>query len=200
MPPDNLLPRDGILALTPHAIAEADQVFERLRTEIDWRQETATLFGRRIPVPRLVAWHGDAGYGYSGIRHEPRPWTPALLDLKRIAEREAGVPFNSVLLNLYRDGRDSMGWHADDERELGPEPIIASLSLGAVRMFQARHRQDKTCTLSLPLPPGSCLVMAGGMQAHWHHQIPKTARPVAPRINLTFRMTIRLLTPSRPSP
>ncbi len=186
----NLLPCDGLMTLAENAVPDADELFERLMRDIEWRQETATLFGRRVPVPRLVAWHGDAGYAYSGIRHVPSAWTPDLLRLKAIAEAQAGVSFNSVLLNLYRDGRDSMGWHADDEKVLGRHPIIASLSLGAERRFQARHRTKPDPTLSLMLPHGSCLVMAGAMQECWKHQVPKTAKPVGPRINLTFRAVV----------
>jgi alkylated DNA repair dioxygenase AlkB len=142
--------------------------------------------GRRIPIPRLTAWHGAAGYVYSGIRLTPAPWTPPLLELKALAERLAGQSFNSVLLNLYRDGRDSVSWHADNEPGLGRDPVIASLSLGAVRRFQLKHRRLPE-RLTLDLPHGSCLIMAGATQHHWLHQLPKTKAPVGPRINLTFR-------------
>ena len=139
-----------------------------------------------MPIPRLTAWHGAAGYVYSGIRLTPAAWTPPLLELKALAERLAGERFNSVLLNLYRDGRDSVSWHADNEPGLGRDPVIASLSLGAVRRFQLKHRRlDER--LALDLPHGSCLIMAGATQHHWLHQLPKTTRPVGPRINLTFR-------------
>ncbi|MDX1540548.1 MAG: alpha-ketoglutarate-dependent dioxygenase AlkB [Geminicoccaceae bacterium] len=166
--------------------ADARRLFEALLETTDWRQETATVMGRKIPIPRLTAWHGEAGYVYSGIRMEPFAWTPPLLELKAVAERFAGQPFNSVLLNLYRSGRDSVSWHADNEPGLGRDPVIASVSLGAVRRFQLRHRQTKE-RVDLDLPDGSCLIMAGATQHHWLHQIPKTARPVGPRINLTFR-------------
>jgi len=168
---------------------------------IDWQSEEIVIFGEKRRVPRLVAWHGDPGasYLYSGVRHEPRPWTPALDRIRdRIGARLAGsgspvaVTFNSVLLNLYRDGRDGMGWHADDEPELGTEPVIASVSLGAVRRFVLRHRRRRDQKLDLALPGGSLLVMHGATQRCWVHAVPKTVRPVSERINLTFR---RIATP-----
>jgi alkylated DNA repair dioxygenase AlkB len=184
----NLLPRDGAVFLNADALAraDADRLFEQLRSTIDWRQEVATVMGRRVPIPRLTAWHGQAGYVYSGIRMEPAAWTPALLELRQVAEALAGQPFNSVLLNLYRTGRDSVSWHADNEPGLGENPVIASISLGAVRRFQLRHRRTGE-RISLDLPHGSCLIMAGTTQHRWLHQLPKTAQPVGPRINLTFR-------------
>lgn len=184
----NLLPCDGEVWLVEDAILphDADRLFQTLSTELDWRQEEAVVMGRRLPIPRLTAWYGEAGYVYSGIKHEPAPWTLPLLELKAIAERFAGQPFNSVLLNLYRAGRDSVSWHADNEPGLGRNPTIASLSLGATRRFQLKHRRLSE-RLSLDLPHGSCLIMAGATQHHWLHQVPKTARAVSPRINLTFR-------------
>jgi alkylated DNA repair dioxygenase AlkB len=144
-------------------------------------------------VPRLSAWYGDAGavYTYSGLRLEPLPWTPVLLEIKQATERLSGTRFNSVLLNLYRDGQDSMGWHSDDEPELGPEPVIASVSLGALRRFVFQHKKRRW-RIALDLEPGSVLLMAGATQHHWRHALPKTRRPVAPRINLTFRTILRL--------
>lgn len=144
------------------------------------------LFGRRIALPRLTAWYGEHGYRYSGIRHQPAPLTPTLAVLKSSIEAIAKRGFNSVLLNLYRDGRDSMGWHSDDEAALGPEPEIASLSLGAERRFHLKHRTSGD-RLSLDLGHGSCLIMRGRCQACWQHQLPKTKRKIGPRINLTFR-------------
>lgn len=184
----NLLPRDGILRLVGDAVPEPDDVMARLMAEIDWRQDVATIVGRSVPLPRLTAWHGDAGYRYSGIDNPPRAWTPLLLELRAVAERVADSTFNSVLLNLYRDGSDGMGWHADDERPLGRDPVIASLSFGATRRFRLKHRTEPGLALSLELPPGSCLVMAGVLQHHWRHALPKTTRPVGPRVNLTFRL------------
>jgi alkylated DNA repair dioxygenase AlkB len=186
----NLLPRDGLSFLVAEALsgADADRLLRTLLDGIAWRQEEAVLMGRRLPVPRLTAWHGEAGYAYSGISHPPQAWTPPLLELRALAERLAGASFNSVLLNLYRDGRDSVSWHADNEASLGPEPVIASFSLGAVRRFQLRHRAEKSLKVAVDLPHGSCLVMAGATQRCWLHQLPKTAAPVGPRVNLTYRL------------
>jgi alkylated DNA repair dioxygenase AlkB len=187
-PPSNLLPHDGIVRLHEVALpeAEAGRLFDALMTATPWRREVATVMGRRLPIPRLTAWYGEAGYVYSGIRMTPAPWSPPLLEVKAVAERCAGEAFNSVLLNLYRDGRDSVSWHADNEPGLGQNPVIASVSLGAPRRFQMKHRGSND-RIALDLPHGSCLVMAGATQHHWLHQVPKTARPVGPRINLTFR-------------
>jgi alkylated DNA repair dioxygenase AlkB len=185
---DNLLPCDGVVRLHQEALAEADarRLFEELMAVTPWRHEIATVMGRRLPIPRLTAWHGEAGYVYSGIRMTPAPWNAPLLEIKAIAEACASHSFNSVLLNLYRDGRDSVSWHADNEPGLGRDPVIASVSLGATRRFQMRHRRRED-RLALDLRPGSCLVMAGATQHHWLHQVPKTSRPVGPRVNLTFR-------------
>jgi alkylated DNA repair dioxygenase AlkB len=187
-PRGNLLPCDGEVLLFEHAIEgrAADRLLDDLAGSIAWRQEIATIMGRRVPIPRLTAWHGEAGYVYSGIAMQPAAWTPPLLELKRYAEAHAGQAFNSVLLNLYRDGRDSVGWHADNERGLGRNPVIASISLGATRRFQLKHRRSGE-RVAIDLTHGSCLIMAGATQHHWLHQLPKTARPVGPRINLTFR-------------
>lgn len=184
----DLLPYDGHAVLMTGAVpcAAADRWFAVLQAETAWRQESARIMGRTVPIPRLTAWHGEAGYVYSGIRLEPLPWTPPLLALRAIAEGLAGQSFNSVLLNLYRDGRDGVSWHADDEPGLGPDPLIASLSLGAGRRFQLRHRITRE-RAEVVLTHGSCLLMGGTIQHHWQHQIPKTTRPVGPRINLTFR-------------
>jgi alkylated DNA repair dioxygenase AlkB len=186
--PTNLLPCDGAVFLYPDALprAAADRLLAALQSGIAWRYEVATVMGRWVPIPRLTAWHGQAGYVYSGIRMTPAPWTPPLLELKALAEALAGQPFNSVLLNLYRDGRDSVSWHADNEPGLGKNPVIASLSLGAMRRFQLKHRRLPE-RLALDLPHGSCLIMAGATQHHWLHQLPKTKAAVGPRINLTFR-------------
>jgi alkylated DNA repair dioxygenase AlkB len=187
-PSTSLLPYDGIVWLCEDALgaAEARRLFEQLMALTPWRQEVATLMGRRVPIPRLTAWHGAAGYVYSGIEMTPAPWNPPLLELKSVAEACAGQAFNSVLLNLYRDGRDSVSWHADNEPGLGRDPVIASVSLGATRRFQMKHRR-REARIALDLPAGSCLVMAGATQHHWLHQVPKTSRPVGLRINLTFR-------------
>lgn len=169
----------------PHA----DSLFARLRGEIAWDIHRIKLFGRTIDSPRLSCWIGDAnaGYTYSGTRFEPRPWTDSLSALCDEISRAAGANFNSVLANLYRDGRDGMGWHSDDEPELGPAPVIASLSLGATRRFVLKHRRIPAQKLSLDLPSGGLLLMRGSTQRHYRHALPKTTKSVAERINLTFR-------------
>ncbi|KFN49413.1 hypothetical protein N790_05385 [Arenimonas malthae CC-JY-1] len=142
-----------------------------------------------VDSPRLSCWIGDPGasYVYSRVRFEPRPWPQALAALRPRIDAAAGVAMNSVLANLYRDGRDAMGWHSDDEPELGPRPVIASLSLGGTRRFAFRHRHDPARKHAIDLPHGSLLLMAGDTQAEWKHALPRTARPVPARINLTFR-------------
>jgi alkylated DNA repair dioxygenase AlkB len=183
----NLAPADGELRLIEGAIDAPERVLERLLADLDWRQDTARIVGRDVQLPRLTAWYGDAGYRYSGIDNPPQPWLPVLLELRATAERLAGSPFNSVLANLYRDGRDSMGWHSDDERALGRNPVIASLSFGAVRRFRLKHKRRPE-SIALDLLPGCCLVMAGALQHHWRHALPKTKKPTGPRVNLTFRL------------
>lgn len=182
--------RDGQLRWWPGAFAAPDaaRLFAQLRATLPWHQERLTIFGREHAVPRLVAWHGDpqARYRYSGVLHEPAAWTDALLEIRARVEALSGHRYNSVLANLYRDGRDGMGWHADDEPELGPDPVIASVSLGATRRFRFKHRASGE-TRALDLTDGSLLVMAGPLQHHWLHSLAKTARAVGPRINLTFR-------------
>jgi alkylated DNA repair dioxygenase AlkB len=170
------------------AAREADAALDQLRASIGWEQHRIRLFGREHPAPRLSCWIGDPGarYTYSRTRFEPRPWTPVLAGLRDRVAGACGARFNSVLANLYRDGADGMGWHADDEPELGPEPVIASLSLGAARRFLLRQRGG-TQRLGLELPHGSLLVMAGATQARYQHALPKTRRPVTARLNLTFR-------------
>jgi len=182
---------DGDLRLV-HAFVskdEGDALLEALLASIPWEQHRVRIHGRAVDCPRLSCWLGDPGarYAYSGLALEPRPWGAVSVLRARIADA-LDVPFDSALANLYRDGRDSMGWHSDDEPELGPEPVIASLSLGGVRRFRLRHRgRSDLDPVALDLPHGSLLVMRGATQRHWHHQVPKTRRPVAPRLNLTFR-------------
>ncbi len=170
-------------------VDEAQGLLEVLVATTPWCQEPIRMFGREILQPRLIAWHGDPGatYTYSGARHEPAPWTPPLESIRDRLLPITG-PFNSVLCNLYRDGRDRMGWHADDEPELGPSPKIASVSLGATRSFLLKHdiRKDLE-TVRILLASGSLLVMQGPTQRCWKHAVPGTLRPVGPRLNLTFR-------------
>lgn len=170
--------------------AESDTYLDTLVSEINWKQETIRVPGGPVPLPRLTAWYGDAGttYSYSGITVQPNAWIMPLITLKQRIEAVAGVTFNSVLLNYYRDGSDSVGWHSDDEPELGINPVIASLSLGAARAFQFKHRHDPVLRRSIELTHGSLLIMAGATQHHWKHQVPKTKQAIAARINLTFRV------------
>lgn len=185
---------DGEARYWPEALgaSEAATLFESLRSGIGWRDEEILMFGRRVPVPRQIAWHGDprARYTYSRTVHEPLPWTPELTTIRNRVTELTGSACNAVLLNLYRDGRDGMGWHADDEPELGPNPVIASVSLGATRRFCLRHRRRKALRIELPLAHGSVLCMSGATQHHWVHALPKTSARVGERINLTFRFVV----------
>ena len=171
------------------AKSEADALFTGLRDAIPWSIHRIRLFGRDVDSPRLSCWIGDpdAAYTYSGTRFRPNPWPVVLEPVRERLARECGIDFNSVLANLYRDGRDSMGWHSDDEPELGVQPVIASLSLGATRRFVLKHRSDPSMKVALELPRGSLLLMRGATQANYRHALPRTAKPVGPRINLTFR-------------
>jgi alkylated DNA repair dioxygenase AlkB len=178
----------ALLAQLPLPISNAE-IFERLLRETDWRHETVVVYGKRHLQPRLTAWHGKAGYGYSGLTLEALPMTPLLEQLRAAVETATGHRYNSVLLNYYRDGADSMGMHSDDERELGPRPAIASLSYGAARTFILRHKRSKR-TLKFDLQDGNLLLMAGSLQQNWQHGINKTAKPTGARLNLTFRYIV----------
>ncbi len=185
-----------------HSIGVDDgaAVLRSLVEDIRWRQEHVTLWGRTYPQPRLVAFYGDEGleYTYSGVTLGALPWTPLLLDLKGRVEELCGNPFNTVLLNYYRDHRDSMGLHADDEPELGPDPVIGSLSFGEERQFVLQHRaRDDIDTIRLEPPSGSLLVMRGATQSNWKHGVPKRSRPCGPRVNLTFRTILQPAPPER---
>jgi alkylated DNA repair dioxygenase AlkB len=176
----------GCVELRPGWLADPDEVLARLLEETTWEQPVITLFGRTVPTPRLTAWTGDHAYRYSGVVHEPRPWSPTLQTLRDRLVAELGAPFDSCLANLYRDGSDSMGWHSDDEPELGPRPTIASVSLGARRRFALRHRASGQ-RWSVDLGEGDLLVMRDESQADYRHAVPKLTRALAPRLNLTFR-------------
>lgn len=179
---------DGTLSVLPQLPLRLSnaEVLARLIAETGWRAESITLWGKQHPQPRLSAWHGAAAYTYSGLRLEPLPFTPLLLELKQAVEDACGHRFNSVLLNYYRNERDSMGMHSDDEAELGPQPVIASLSFGATRSFVLRHKTTKQ-TLKLGLNDGTLIVMSGNTQKHWQHGINKSTRAIGARVNLTFR-------------
>lgn len=167
----------------------ANHWFECLRDNCPWEQSTIAIYGREVLIPRRNAWYGDPGceYGYSGTRLTRNDWLPELAQMREEFTRLADAELNSVLLNHYRDGSDSMGWHQDDEAELGRNPIIVSYNLGATRRFQLRPRGQTRISHSLDLDHNSLLIMGGDMQHHWQHAVPKTRRPVGERINLTFR-------------
>jgi alkylated DNA repair dioxygenase AlkB len=154
-----------------------------------WKQDSIKLYGKIIPLPRLTAWYGDSGksYTYAGIKSEPNEWNKGLLYLKQEAERLADVEFNSVLLNWYRDGEDYLNWHADDEKELGLNPVIGSVNFGETRDFLLRRNVDASQKITLPLKHGTLLVMRGELQHHWQHSVPKRKRVNGSRFNLTFR-------------
>lgn len=182
---------DGILAWMPQLPMPWPnaELMARLVAETAWREETIVVYGKRHLQPRLSAWFGDAAYTYSGLRLQPTPFTPTLETLRAAVQDATGHVFNSVLLNYYRNERDSMGMHSDDEAELGTEPAIASLSLGATRTFILKHKH-KNRTVKLDLPDGSLLLMAGTTQTYWLHGINKTTRMCPPRLNLTFRKIV----------
>lgn len=169
---------------------EASTYFDSLLELIAWEQRQISFFGQLVHQPRLVAWYGDpdATYTYSNTAFEPLPWIAPLTEIKRRIETVVDVTFNSVLCNLYRDGSDSMGLHSDDEPELRAVPVIASVSFGATRTLHFRHKKRKDLKHSLDLTHGSLLLMQGSTQQFWKHGVPKTSKPVGPRINLTFRV------------
>lgn len=169
----------------------SNELFKQLETEIKWQQEYIKIYGKENPVPRLTAWYGEKGYAYtySGITMNPEPWTETLLFIKKAVEKMAKVNFNSVLLNFYRDGKDGVAWHSDDEPELGKNPVIASVSLGGERRFSFKEKgKKKGERYDINLGNGDVLLMQGKTQESWYHQIPKTKKMVSPRINLTFRV------------
>lgn len=170
---------------------ESDQLYKRLIENTKWQQDHIKLFGKQIALPRLTAWYGNSNenYHYSGISMPVNDWTEDLLLIKARIELYAKINFTGVLLNYYRDGQDSVGWHSDDERELGENPLIASVSFGETRLFQMRHLTDKKIKkANIPLTHGSLLIMQGSTQHFWEHRIPKTTKAISPRINLTFRV------------
>jgi alkylated DNA repair dioxygenase AlkB len=175
----------------PTSVAAATAL-ERLMAETPWRSETVTLWGKTYAQPRLTAWYGDAGraYSYSGITLQPEPWTALLQALKADVERAVADKFNSVLLNYYRNERDSVGYHSDDEAELGPTPTIASLSFGDTRTFVLKPKDKQHKPMRVALEDATLLLMKGATQQNWRHGIEKETRPCGPRVNLTFRKII----------
>ncbi|WP_297337805.1 alpha-ketoglutarate-dependent dioxygenase AlkB [Algoriphagus sp.] len=171
---------------------EADQFFKFLIDQVPWKQEPIWMFGKKVMQPRLTALYGDpkVAYSYSGIEMKALNWIQPLVEIRKRIESLVSINFTHVLLNYYRTGQDSMGWHRDNEASLGKNPCIASVSFGATRNFQLRHYESKSNKLTIPLHHGSLLIMAGESQHYWEHQIPKTKRDPGPRINLTFRKLI----------
>ncbi|WP_087024379.1 alpha-ketoglutarate-dependent dioxygenase AlkB family protein [Thaumasiovibrio subtropicus] len=176
-----------------HFLAQelADSLFAKFQNEIEWQHLSIKMFGKSVLQPRLQAWMGDKKYTYSGLEMTPEPWHPALMDIKTRIEETYNIPINSVLINLYRDGMDYMGYHRDNEKALGHQPVIASVSLGAERKFVFRRR-DKTEKVEFFLPHGSLLIMQGDTQTEWEHALPKMRKIDKPRINLTFRYIVDL--------
>jgi len=183
---------DAEIIYYPHFFdkQEADAIFTQLKNETPWQQDAITVFGKTHPQPRLTALFGNEGkpYSYSNIKMQPHPWNLFLQKIKLYVESVVETNFTTVLLNYYRDGKDSNGWHADNEKELGINPIIASVSFGAERVFQLKHNSIPDLKQNIVLEHGSLLIMKGTTQRFWKHQIPKTAKPIGPRINLTFRV------------
>ncbi len=169
---------------------KSNELFAKLLTEVPWQHDNITVFGKTHPQPRLTALYGNEGkpYGYSNIIMQPYAWNPLLTYIKSEIETICNENFTTVLLNQYRDGKDSNGWHADNEKELGRNPIIASVSFGAERIFQLKHNTILDLKQSITLQHGSLLIMKDETQHFWKHQIPKTAKKIDKRINLTFRI------------
>jgi len=186
-----LLACDGSAVLIPDFFSsqEADDHFNDLLAKTPWEQHTLRMFGKQVLEPRLSAWHADAeqAYTYSGQPRSPHPWNVPLTTVRRACETHIGHSFNGALVNLYRSGADAMGWHSDDEPINGVNPVIASISLGAERRFDLRHKRTRE-VVSAVLPHGSLLVMSGACQTNWQHRIAKTTRDIEPRINVTFRL------------
>ncbi|MDO6692209.1 alpha-ketoglutarate-dependent dioxygenase AlkB [Aliiglaciecola sp. 3_MG-2023] len=166
----------------------ATELYQKLQSKLAWQQDSIQVYGRKVKIPRFQAWYGDkeANYQYSGLSMQPNPWIKELAQLKLTLEQVCKTKFNSVLANWYRNGQDSMGWHGDNEPELGYQPIIASLTLGQTRDFDFKHIHTGQ-KVRLPLQNGSLLMMAGNTQKFWQHSLPKRSQSLGGRINLTFR-------------
>ncbi|MDZ4788616.1 MAG: alpha-ketoglutarate-dependent dioxygenase AlkB [Blastochloris sp.] len=192
-PDFNLLPCDGLVNYHGPILSEQNSTkfYHTLFQSIPWAHDEVVLFGKRIVMARKVAWYGDADYSYtySGSTKHAQIWTPELAQIKALAEKQTGSFYNSCLLNLYHDGSEGMGWHSDDEKCLGKENVIASISFGAERKFYFKHKNTNKL-ISITLENGSLLVMKGATQANWLHSIPKSKKIKTPRINLTFRTIV----------
>lgn len=190
----NILPHEGEAFLIDEFFdkEDSDRYLDLLTTEIAWRQEPIVIMGRTVMQPRLTALYGDEGksYRYSGITMTPVSWTASLQRIKDSIESVVHHRFTTALLNLYRNGEDSMGWHSDNEKELGRDPVIASVSFGTGRSFQFRHRTDASARAEVSLGHGSLLIMRGPTQHYWLHRLPKRSGVSEPRINITFRMIL----------
>ncbi len=175
------------------SVKESYKIYNKLLNTIEWRQDSLNFGGKKVLIPRLQAWYGDpdASYKYSGLKLHPKPWTKTLLEIKELVEFHAIHKFNSVLINYYRNGKDSMSWHSDNERELGQNPLIASISFGQTRKFSLKHNEDKSKKLDMCLDNGSLLIMPKGLQEICKHQLPKQPNLTSGRINLTFRMVMQ---------
>jgi alkylated DNA repair dioxygenase AlkB len=188
----NILPKDGECHYYPEFLSkeEADRYLEAFLKYSDWTQDEINFKGKVQLIPRLQAWYGDPEktFTYSGITLKPEPWTPELLELNEKLKQKLGIEFSSVLVNLYRDGNDSVSWHCDDSPELGKNPIIASISLGAERLFKLKHLTEKNLKKNVKLEHGSLFVMSEETQHKWQHAVPKEPDVKLPRINLTFRI------------
>lgn len=188
----NLLPFDGEVYAIPNFFSqeESNELFNKLLNTIEWNQDSMNFYGKTVNLPRLTAWYGDMSkdYSYSGIEQKTKSWTTELLFIKQRVEQHSKVKFTSVLLNLYRDGSDSVSWHRDNEKVLRIDPIIASVSLGAMRTFKFRHVDNHAMVKSIELHNGTYVLMKGETQQKWEHQIPKTKSISSPRISLTFRI------------
>lgn len=190
----NLLPIPGEALFLPGFFneEESNTYFNDLTTGVAWKQEPIKIFGKTVMQPRFTAFYGDEGisYSYSGITMNALPWTETMIKIKTRIEEKYNARFNACLLNHYRNGIDSMGWHRDNEKNLGKYPLIASVSFGAHRIFQFRHYVEKIPIISVDLTHGSALIMKGETQHYWEHRLPKTVQVTSPRINLTFRLII----------
>ena len=189
--PSNLLPKNGEVYYYPDLFTqiEREKYFNDLRQDVVWNHEPIILFGKEILQPRLTAWMGDAGKSltYSGTTMHPQPWSKTLLEIKTRVQTVAQVEFTSALLNLYRNGKDSVGWHRDNEKQLGVNPVIASVSFGETRPFHFKHAIEKDLKVKIELTSGSLLIMQGETQNYWFHTVAKTAKVIGARINITFR-------------